>query len=396
MELNDSERKERLLTGSYLLVTLLNFLVGCTIFIQASYLPVYVLELGKTKADVGLIIGTFALTALLTRPVAGYLLDRIGRFPVVFLGSCLLALDLVLYLFVDSYLKLFLVRILNGIAFSFVSTTAITLIVDVTAESRLKEGIGYFAVSGTIASAVGPALGLIIFNRGGFRPLFFLISLFGLGILFTSLKLGRKIRPRPGEIGGTDSKVRKSPFQLKMFYPALFIMFMGCSLGLLFTYIPVLGVERNIQNVSLFFTFYALAITALRFLGSQFIDRIGSFAQYTLAVLLQCLAILMLGMAVSLNVVLLAGALFGFAFAINQPLLNLMQIDVMPDDRKGLAGAIYFIALDSGFSAGAIGFGVLLERWDFFPVFALCAGLLFVSLFLYWLIFVKKQKENIL
>jgi len=384
-----SEQRERLLTGSYLLVILLNFLVGCTIFIQASFLPVFVLELGKTKADVGLIIGVFTLTALLTRPVAGYLLDRIGRFRVVFLGSCLLALALALFLFVDTYLKLLLVRILYGLAFSLVSTTVIALIVDITAKSRLKEGIGLYTVSGTIASAVGPALGLLVFNRGGFHPLFLLSSLLGLGILVSAVMLGRTSRSCPGENSVQEQGGRKSPFVLKMFYPALFIMFLGFSLGLLFTYIPVLGVERNIQNVSLFFTFYALAITAMRFIGSRFIDKIGSSAQYTLAVLLQCLAILILGKAVSLNMVLIAGALFGFAFAINQPLLNFMQIDVMPADRKGLAGAIYFIALDLGFSAGAMGFGVLLEYWDFFPVFALCAGLLFVSLFLYRRIFGK-------
>ena len=388
-EITGSVPKIKLWTGSYLLVTLLNFLVGCTVFIQASFLPVYVLELGKTKADVGLVIGAFALTALLTRPLAGYLLDRIGRFPVVFLGSCFLALDLVLYLSADSYLLLLLVRILNGFSFSLVSTTAITLIVDVTAESRLKEGIGYFAVSGTIASAVGPALGLIIFKRGGFHPLFLFVSLFGLGILSSALMLGRKIRPLPGEKSEAEKGVAKSPFSADMFFPALFIMFLGFSLGLLFTYIPVLGVERNIPNVSLFFTFYALAITALRLLGSRFIDRFGSFAQYTMAVLLQCMAILMLGRTGSLTIVLIAAVLFGFAFAINQPLLNFMQIDVMPADRKGLAGAIYFIALDLGFSAGAMGFGVLLEHWDFFPVFALCAGLLFSSLFLYRGIFGK-------
>ena len=61
-----------------------------------------------------------------------------------------------------------------------------------------------------------------------------------------------------------------------MFSPALLIIFLGLSLGLILTYIPVIGIERDIPDISLFFTFYALAIIGIRVLGSNLLEKNGS------------------------------------------------------------------------------------------------------------------------
>ena len=92
--------------------------------------------------------------------------------------------------------------------------------------------------------------------------------------------------------------------------------------------------------------------------------------------------------------VLAAALLYGFAFAIIQPLLNFMQIDVMPASRKGLAGAVYFFALDTGFSSGSAGFGLLLEVTGFIPVFILCSIIVFSSIFLFKMIDTRNRKEG--
>ena len=44
-------------------------------------------EPGGSKADIGLAFGVFAIGMLLVRPFAGWLLDRVGRRPVMLGGS---------------------------------------------------------------------------------------------------------------------------------------------------------------------------------------------------------------------------------------------------------------------------------------------------------------------
>ena len=94
-------------------------------------------------------------------------------------GSFFLVTTLLMYPVIKSLSFLLVLRSLNGIAFSLVSTSAITLVVDVTAESRLKAGIGYYAVSGTLASAVGPAVGMLILQKGDFLHLFLANGIMG-------------------------------------------------------------------------------------------------------------------------------------------------------------------------------------------------------------------------
>ena len=372
----------KLWTADYIRIVILNFLVGCTIFIQVGTLPEYILGLGGTKATVGLSMGLFSFSALLTRPLAGYLLDRIGRVKVLTSGCILLIISLFFYLVIKSFSLFFILRCLNGFAFSLVSTTVMTLIVDVTHESRLKAGIGYYAVFGTLASAVGPAVGMFILQYGNFTYLF--IGNFVLGIIILGIGAYLSHSGIGDLFKANESQGKENqPLSLTMFAPVILIIFLGLSLGLILTYVPVLGIDRNLSNISLFFTCYALSIVGVRLAGTKILERIKPFTTYILAILFQCTALLTLAGSHSLFPVLISAVFYGSAFAIVQPLLNFMQIQALPSQKKGMAGAIYFFALDVGFASGSTGFGFMLERTSFVHVFVLCSMIIFSSIFLF-------------
>ena len=54
--------------------------------------PLYAAALGAREAHVGFIMGSFALAAMVPRPIAGDLADRIGRRPLVLLGTAIFML----------------------------------------------------------------------------------------------------------------------------------------------------------------------------------------------------------------------------------------------------------------------------------------------------------------
>ncbi len=380
----------RLWTADYTRFLILNFLIGCTNFIQVATLPEYILGLGGSKASVGVSMGFFSFSALATRPVAGILLDRIGRMKVLIMGSFLLFLSLLLFLTANSLEQVYLLRAVNGVAFSLVSTAIITLIVDITHESRLKAGIGYYAVFGTLASAVGPALGMGILQFGTYTHLFLGNIIMGSIIVFMGMYIvlkGAVVIRESGDRGTEEAK----PLRAGMFAPVILIVFLGFSLGLILTYVPVLGIERNLTNISLFFSFYALSIVSVRVFGSNFLDRLKPFRLYATAVVFQCSAFMILAYSHSIFPVLASAVLYGSAFAMVQPLLNFMQIKALPSHRKGLAGAVYFLALDTGFASGSMGFGLLLERTSFLHVFTACSVIVFSSIFLFTLITSKLE-----
>ena len=78
-------------------------------------------ELGGSQADIGLAFGVFAIGMLLVRPIAGYLLDKVGRRPVMLGGSLSVAVLQLLHVpaaDTGELWVLLVVRVLTGAASS--------------------------------------------------------------------------------------------------------------------------------------------------------------------------------------------------------------------------------------------------------------------------------------
>jgi MFS family permease len=67
-----------LLTTKFLMVNLINFLVLTANSLFVLY-PLFLQDIGKTKTEIGFIIGIYSMAGLFARLVAGEYMDRIGR-----------------------------------------------------------------------------------------------------------------------------------------------------------------------------------------------------------------------------------------------------------------------------------------------------------------------------
>ena len=67
--------KDRLFTSDFVLATLANFANAFGQQMLAATLPVYVISLGGSQAEAGLVTGAMAITAFLFRPIMGWLVD---------------------------------------------------------------------------------------------------------------------------------------------------------------------------------------------------------------------------------------------------------------------------------------------------------------------------------
>src|SRR5262245_61094855 len=71
---------EGLFTRDFLLLCLSSFLFSLSMFLLFAVLPVFVVqELKGTRSDVGLVMGAFALSAVLARPISGRIVDIWNR-----------------------------------------------------------------------------------------------------------------------------------------------------------------------------------------------------------------------------------------------------------------------------------------------------------------------------
>lgn len=98
-----------------------------------------------------------------------------------------------LYFTIHSILILMFVRFIHGIAFGFSSTATGTISSRLIPEERKGEGIGYYGLSVTLASAFGPFLGLVLNNNLGFSSIFG-ISLISIVVSFSFTLLIKNYR----------------------------------------------------------------------------------------------------------------------------------------------------------------------------------------------------------
>ena len=84
---------------------------------------------------------------------------------------------LLLYFFVHSVVLLLILRLVHGLGFGIAATASGTLAGAIVPSSRRGEGIGYYALSVTLSSAVGPFLSMFLYRTSGFYSLIWLFCL---------------------------------------------------------------------------------------------------------------------------------------------------------------------------------------------------------------------------
>ena len=139
--------------------------------------PLFIAERGGSEADIGVIMGIFALSSVLCRPWVSEMIDRLGRKRSYTVGALIMTFTPLVYLFfqgalAEFYFPLLLTRMVHGVGLAICFTAAFTFIADIVPPPRLNEGIGMFGISGLLGMAVGPALAELIVRFWGFSAFF--------------------------------------------------------------------------------------------------------------------------------------------------------------------------------------------------------------------------------
>ncbi|KAK4213753.1 MFS general substrate transporter-like protein [Rhypophila decipiens] len=127
------------------------------------YLPAMVgsfpaIPAGQEGVYVGLLASSFALAQLATNLIWGYLSDRMGRKPVMLLGTALLGLCFVFFGFCADYRQLLAVHVAMGLLNGNAAVVP-TCLGEVTDKTNQSRAFTWLPVMYSLGSITGPALG---------------------------------------------------------------------------------------------------------------------------------------------------------------------------------------------------------------------------------------------
>lgn len=169
---------EKLWTREFIGMGLTNFFYFMSQYIMIAALPVYIMDdLGLGEWEAGMAMTCFQIGTVVSRPLAGRVIDAVNKQRLLLIVSVLLFLLMVGFLLAYRLEIALSLRLIHGIVFAL-GTTALAAMAALVLPARRKgEGIGYFAVCGNMAMVVGPLVGLILIEHFGASTLFLFLSL---------------------------------------------------------------------------------------------------------------------------------------------------------------------------------------------------------------------------
>lgn len=369
--------RQPLWTRDFILVIAANLAVFAGFQLMLPTLPKYVIALGGDRESVGLILGIFTISAVAFRPWFGRQMDLRGRRGIWMAGLVVFVLVALSYGLAGSLGALFAMRIVHGIGWGASTTAAGTVAADLIPPRRRGEGMGYFGLASNLAMAVGPALGLAIVGRFGFRIMFLSSALLALGALAFAALI--HYPPMEREAG------RPALVERAVLAPAAIMFLMTVSYGGVVSFITLLAEERGIGTdlVGLFFTAYAVVLILTRPAAGLLADRSGPTLVVIPGSVFLIAGLVLLALVPSPAALLWSGALYGLGFGAIQPIILALVVDLVPPSRRGTANATFFSAFDLGIGLGSMGLGVVAGWIGFRGMYLAAAVVAFLGLLLY-------------
>lgn len=387
MEQTKAALKEKIWTRDFILICLANFFIFLGFQMTLPTIPLFVEDLGGNDQLIGFVVGIFTFSALLLRPLAGQALESKGRGFVYMIGLAIFVLSVASYSFAGSIAFLFMMRVVQGVGWGFSTTASGTIATDLIPPSRRGEGMGYFGLSGNLALAFGPSLGLALTNGISFHIFFLICAALGLAAFLLSSRIQyKKIEPKQ------EKRAKKLDlYEKTALKPALLMFFLTVTFGGIASFLPLYTTEKHIEGIQLYFLLYAAALMVTRTFAGQIYDKKGHRAVYIPGAVLIFAAMVLLAWLPNSLVLYSAAVLYGLGFGSVQPALQAWAIEKSPLNRRGMANATFYSFFDLGVGIGAMIFGQIGHLLGYSSIYKAAALSVFISMLLYVYMVLKEQ-----
>ena len=357
-------------------------------------LPLYMKEIGGTDRQIGLVIGSFALGMLVSRPWLGQLADRNGRKIVLLLAMGLAAIAPFGYLLFNSIPFLIAIRAFHGISLAALATAYLALVADLSPPENRGELISYMTLVNPIGTAVGPALGSFIQESVGYIPLFIIASGFAfLGFLcMAQIQEKWERKDRENDVGRSPQKFWGLLWTRRIGIPTAIVLIMGVAFGSLHIFIPLLikDAEVNFQ-AGWFYTAAAIAGFCNRLIVGRLSDRFGRGLFITTGFLLYAVAMFILQTNQYAIGFLLAGTLEGAGAGLIIPTISAMIADRSENHERGRVFGLWMGGFDVGMAIAGPVAGEIAQQLGDRQVFAFATGIACLAL----LVFMTQSNKTI-
>lgn len=373
----------RLLTRDFIIVTAAAGLFMLSFGATLPVVPRYVSdELGASDAVVGLVVGSYALSAIALRPLVGRIGDTRGRRTLVVGGSLITAFGMLAHVPANSIALLVVARLLIGAGqgAAFVGTG--TLINDISPPDRRGEAASFFSVAIYLGLGLGPFLGETLLSRYSFDLVWLAVMGGMLLAAVIGLLVPQGLPDRSADPG--DAPVVRTGIA-KLLHPdgvgPGLIIFLGVIGFIGFnTFVPLYGEELGMSDVAAVFLLYSGVVLVVRLVGRKLPDTYGPVIIGSIALLATAAGLLGVASWRAPVGLYLFTVVLAVGSSLLYPALMVAAVNAADERERTAAVATFTLFFEFATVAGGAVLGVVASLSSYPGAFVAAAGVALVGL----------------
>lgn len=375
--MDSPKKKPGLWSGPYLVFLLSIVFASTTDSTLINVLPVYMQDTVGSNLATGWMITGLTVASMVTRLVCGPLTDKFGRKRMVVIGSSAYALNALAYCFAPNIETVFFLRVLNGITQGIYFPVPPMLVADLVPEDHLVDGMGFFGVASSVSFAIAPTISLSVYKNLGTTALFGWITVTAMvsAVLTMCIQVKSPKLERP-------SKQERPRFGLHTLFDGSVLglgmvsLLLALGTAAVSNFTVTYGLSKGIENISLFTLTTSLTGLFTKMLVGRLTGRFTKGGLVASGCVLSGLATVVLGLSGSLGPMLAAAVFYGIGTAVTSQLLQVLVIERVAGDRRGVAMSTYSLLGDVGSGAGGLAAGGISQRMGYTACYLLAGAMM--------------------
>lgn len=357
--------KERIWTKDYTLMLTINFILMSIFYLLIVTMASFATDSFNVSPSIaGLVSGIYIIGTVGGRLLTGNIINKVGSKKVLIIGLIAFVLTTLLYFVSLNIGILLLSRFVNGFAVGIAANAVGTIVAQITPNSRKSEGIGYFSMSLSVATAIGPFLGLVLNQNFSYQVIFalcFILALVSLIIAFVSSIKNEKFEETSSN---SKSKWSISNFiDLKTLPIGILILLFALGYSSLISFLSFFAEERNIVSyASMFFIVYSVVVLLTRPITGKLMDQKGANIIVYPCIILYFIGMILLGFSTLGFMLLIAAIIIGLGYGNLFSAHQTIAVKVAEPQNVGLATSTFFIFFDLGLGFGPYFLGLIVPH----------------------------------
>ena len=337
--------------------------------------PVFMQEFGLSYSELGLLMTTFFVVSGVGQACAGFVVDRVGARPLLFLAMGIFIMACLCASAVTSYTGLILVAALAGLGNATFHPVDFTILNQRVSAPRLGYAFSAHGLTGNLGWAAAPLFFAGMGAAVGWRHAYLAAAAMYVAILLLLLvhrnKLSTRVAPRATPAiyaSGVQPENAMAFMKLPVVWWCFgFFLLSTMTLAVVQSFaVSILKAMHGIsfEAATLTITAYMLCGAVGMFVGG-FVAARSAHSDRVVAVAMACGAALLalcgtgwLGAQATMLVL----ASTGFAVGIGGPSRDMMIKKATPPGATGRVYGLVYSGLDTGFALSPIVFGVFMDR----------------------------------